>query len=131
MYQQQQDANSQVMQQILTKVGKLDVVEQRVVDIADDIREVKSSMTNMLPRMEYDRKNNTGKLSALQKELSDFKLTVNDRIELKIKEALDARDNSSDRWWSRVNARTALVFTAVVSLGTTIISFLLYHFFGK
>lgn len=129
MYQQQQDANSQVMQQILQKVGKLDVVEQRVADIADDIREVKSSVTNMLPRMEYERKNITGKLAAVQKELSDFKLSVNDRIEAKIKEALDARDSTNDRWYQRINARTALVFGAALAVLTTLLSFTLNHFF--
>jgi hypothetical protein len=56
---------------------------------------------------------------------------VNDRIEFKIKEALDARDQSNDRWWTKLNARTALIFTAVVSLMTTLLSFTLTHFFSK
>lgn len=128
-----------LVKQIFDRLGKLDVLEQRISDmkerITEDIKslrdDVKSIKSEMITRSEYDRKGNTGKLAALQRELSDFKSSIKDYINEQVENASKKSETSADKKWYQANGWITFLVTTLVSLLTTTIFFLLSHFLGK
>lgn len=117
------------IKELNSKIVKLDVLEQRILtlsSIVDRSADLLSRLPDQyLAKADYQHKGITDKLQAVQKDLADFKLTV----EKSFREATEKTKEEEKKGLSNINSVYIAVFSVIISLLSSGLFFALQQLF--
>lgn len=117
------------IKELNSKIVKLDVLEQRILtlsSIVDRSADLLSRLPDQyLAKADYQHKGITDKMQAVQKDLADFKLTV----EKSFREATEKTKEEEKKGLSNINSVYIAVFSVIISLLSSGLFFALQQLF--
>lgn len=117
------------IKELNSKIVKLDVLEQRILtlsSIVDRSADLLSRLPDQyLAKADYQHKGITDKMQAVQKDLADFKLTV----EKSFREATEKTKEEEKKGLSNINNVYIAVFSVIISLLSSGLFFALQQLF--
>lgn len=117
------------IKELNSKIVKLDVLEQRILtlsSIVDRSADLLSRLPDQyLSKADYQHKGITDKMQAVQKDLADFKLTV----EKSFREATEKTKEEEKKGLSNINNVYIAVFSVIISLLSSGLFFALQQLF--
>lgn len=117
------------IKELNSKIVKLDVLEQRILtlsSIVDRSADLLSRLPDQyLSKADYQHKGITDKMQAVQKDLADFKLTV----EKSFREATEKTKEEEKKGLSNINSVYIAVFSVIISLLSSGLFFALQQLF--
>lgn len=119
------------IKELNSKIVKLDVLEQRILTLSN-IVDRSSDLLSRLPdqylsKADYQHKGMTDKLQAIQKDMAEFKVSV----EKTFREVTEKTKEEEKKGMSNVNSVYIAVFSIIISLLSSGLFFALQQIFHR